>query len=92
MGGYQLVARLLAAAALWVRIQTSLKIQNGRHKQRSGQHTIVRQKKYKENIISWSDFQTTCSKLMALLQTQASSKVEQDYLIVVGGNPSKNIS
>jgi hypothetical protein len=27
----KLVAHLLAMAALWVRIQTSLKIQNGRH-------------------------------------------------------------
>ncbi len=34
------VARLLATAGLWVRIQTSLKIQNRRHKQRSGQHTL----------------------------------------------------
>ncbi len=34
----KLVAQLLATAALWVRIQTSLKIQNGQHKQRSGQH------------------------------------------------------
>ncbi len=41
----KLVARLLATAALWVRIQIS-KIQNGRHKQRGGQHTLARQKKY----------------------------------------------
>jgi len=35
-------ARLLATAAVLVRIQTSLKkIQNGRHKQRSGQNTLV---------------------------------------------------
>ncbi len=31
----KLVARLLATSALWIRIQTS-KIQNGKHKQRSG--------------------------------------------------------
>jgi hypothetical protein len=36
----KLVARLLATAALWVQIQTSLKIQNGRHLQRTGQHTL----------------------------------------------------
>ncbi len=39
------VAHQLATAALWVRIQTSLKkIINGRHKQRSGLHTLARQK------------------------------------------------
>ncbi len=40
-GGWvaKLVARLLAMAALWVRIQTSLNhYMKGRHKQRSGQH------------------------------------------------------
>ncbi len=40
----KLVSRLLATAALWVLIQTSLKIQNGPHKHRNGQHTLVRQK------------------------------------------------
>jgi hypothetical protein len=43
----KLVARLLASAALWVRMIDSLhlsKIQNGRHKQRSGQNTLARQK------------------------------------------------
>ncbi len=40
------VGNLLASATLWVRIQTSQKIiQNGIHKQRSGQHTLARQKK-----------------------------------------------
>jgi hypothetical protein len=39
-----LLARLLATAVLWLRSQTSLKIQNERHKQRSGQHTPARQK------------------------------------------------
>jgi hypothetical protein len=29
-----------ATAGLWVRIRTSLKNANGRHKQRSGQHTL----------------------------------------------------
>jgi hypothetical protein len=38
------VARQLATAALWVRIQTSLKIINGRHKRRSGRQTLARQK------------------------------------------------
>ncbi len=37
-GQVKLVARLLATATLWVRIQTSPKIQNGRHKQRSVQN------------------------------------------------------
>jgi hypothetical protein len=34
-----LVEYLLVPASLWVWIQTSLKNTNGRHKQRSGQHT-----------------------------------------------------
>jgi hypothetical protein len=34
------VARQLATAVLWVRIQTSLKIINGLHKRRSGRHTL----------------------------------------------------
>jgi hypothetical protein len=43
----------LATAALWVRIQTSLKNKNGRHKQRSGQHTLARKKKtLQKNILS----------------------------------------
>jgi hypothetical protein len=45
----KLVARLLATAALWVRFQTSLKNTKGRHKQRIGQHTVARQKIYKNN-------------------------------------------
>ncbi len=40
----ELVARLSATAALWVRNQTPLK-KNERHEQRSGQHTLARQKK-----------------------------------------------
>jgi hypothetical protein len=41
----KLVARLLATAALWARIQTSLKnTKIGRHKQRSWQLTLARQK------------------------------------------------
>ncbi len=39
-------ARLLAAA-LWVRIQTSLKKQNVRRKQKSGRHTLTRKNKFK---------------------------------------------
>jgi hypothetical protein len=47
----KLVARLLAAAAPWARIQTSLKnTQNGRHKQRSGQHTLARLKNKNKNF------------------------------------------
>ncbi len=46
----RLVACLLATAALWIRIQTSLKkVQKWRHnKQWSGQYTLARQKIYKE--------------------------------------------
>jgi hypothetical protein len=48
----KLVARLLATAALWVRIQASLK--NAKwatySKRRSGQHTLARQKIYKKTI------------------------------------------
>jgi hypothetical protein len=40
----KLAARLLATAALWVRIQNLSKILNGRHKQRSDQHDLARQK------------------------------------------------
>jgi hypothetical protein len=47
MGGYKLVARLLTTETLWVRIQTSLKIYN---KQRSGQHTLSRQKNMQKII------------------------------------------
>ncbi len=39
-----LVAHLLSTAALWVRSRHFSKIQNRRHKQRSGQHTLARQK------------------------------------------------
>ncbi len=51
----KLVARLLATADLSVRIQTSLKNTKGRQKQRSGQHTLARQKyieKYGSPIVS----------------------------------------
>ncbi len=40
----KLVAHLLATAALWVRIQTSLEKLNWLHKQRSGKHTLARKK------------------------------------------------
>jgi hypothetical protein len=45
---------LLATAALWVRIQTSLKITKlaTYSKQTSGQHTLVRQKIYKKVFFS----------------------------------------
>jgi hypothetical protein len=44
----KLIARLLSTAALWVLIQTSLKITKcGRHKHRSGQHTLAGQKNKK---------------------------------------------
>ncbi len=45
LGVAKLAAHLLPMAAIWVQIQTSLsKIQNGRHKQKSGQRNI--QKNY----------------------------------------------
>jgi hypothetical protein len=44
------VARQLATAALWVRIQISLKIINGRHKRRSGQHTLALQKNIQKKM------------------------------------------
>jgi hypothetical protein len=40
------VARLLATAALWVRTRHLSKIKNRRPKQKSGQHTLARQKNY----------------------------------------------
>jgi hypothetical protein len=46
----KLVARLLATAALWVRVQISLKKIHKGHKQKSGQHTLARQKIYKKRI------------------------------------------
>ncbi len=46
------VARQLAPAVLRVRIQISLKNRNGRHKQRSGRHTLARQKKYIYTIVA----------------------------------------
>jgi hypothetical protein len=47
-GGWaaKLVARQLATAALGVQIQTFFLIVNGRHKQRSGQHTLVGHKNF----------------------------------------------
>jgi hypothetical protein len=42
---------LIATAALWVRIQTSPKLQNGQHKERSGQLTLARPKKYTKTVI-----------------------------------------
>ncbi len=45
----KLVARLLATATLWVRIQTSLKkYKNGRQKPRSGQHILANRKHIKK--------------------------------------------
>jgi hypothetical protein len=42
--GAKLVERLLATAALWVRIQTSLKNIKRLNKKMSGSHTLARQK------------------------------------------------
>ncbi len=44
MGGQVSSASACYPAALWVRIQTSPKNTNGRHKQMSGQHTLACQK------------------------------------------------
>ncbi len=44
----KLVARLLAKAALWFESRHLSKILNGRHKQRSDQHTVARQNIYKK--------------------------------------------
>jgi hypothetical protein len=44
----KLVASLLDTAAVWVRIQTSLK--NTKMGDKSGQHTLARQKIYKKNM------------------------------------------
>jgi hypothetical protein len=44
----KLVARLLATAALWDRIRTSLK--NVQNKQRNGQHTLADQQKIKSQL------------------------------------------
>ncbi len=43
-----MVGRLLATAALWVESRHLSQIQNGRNKQRSGQHTLARKKIYKK--------------------------------------------
>ncbi len=74
----KLVARLLAAAALWDRIQTYLKnnVQNGRHKQRSGQHRLARPNKYTKNcfaetvipVLSWNSVQTYIYKTVKKLK------------------------
>jgi hypothetical protein len=68
----KLVARLLATAALWVRIQTFLRIQNGPHNQSSGQHTSLPTKYtkkhlFKENITGFYRLNDNLS--FALIQT-----------------------
>jgi hypothetical protein len=45
------VARQLTTAVLWVRIQTSLKNNKWAHKQRSGRHTLARQKNIQKREI-----------------------------------------
>ncbi len=57
---YRTVSRKLATAALWVRIHTSpKKIQNGRHKQRNGQHTLARLKNIQKDLFYPVSHQTT---------------------------------
>ncbi len=50
----KLVAHLLATAALCMGFESRhlSKVQNGRHEQRSGQHTLTRQKIYKQKMSS----------------------------------------
>jgi plasmid maintenance system antidote protein VapI len=46
----KLVEGLLATATFWVRIQTSFKIRNRRHKRRIGQQTVVRPKNIQKSL------------------------------------------
>jgi hypothetical protein len=48
----KLVARLLATSALWFEFKHLSKVHNVRHKQRSGQHTLARQKMYTKKKVS----------------------------------------
>ncbi len=59
-GCLSLVARLLATAALWVRIpcRQISKLQFGRHKQRSDQRTLQAAKKNTQNKIIFCAFQS----------------------------------
>jgi hypothetical protein len=51
----KMVTRLLATAALWVQIQTSLKITKWEYKHRSGKHTLARQKSMQKVLgMAWS--------------------------------------
>ncbi len=58
-----LVAHLLSTAALLVRIQTK-NTKYERHKQRSGQHTLARQKIYKKSL--GSNISDSITKLIAV--------------------------
>jgi len=69
------LAHLLATAALWVLIQTSLKIPNGRHKQRSGQHILARQRIHK-NVICTSLSLSSYNKINNWLELGAVRNVE----------------
>jgi hypothetical protein len=67
----KLVARLLATVALWVRIQTSLKKLNGRHKQRRKEwptHSSPPQNYTKNNMLkmraNFEDFTYNYSQLL----------------------------
>jgi hypothetical protein len=60
----KLVARLLATTALWIRIPTS-KIQNGKHKQRSGQHSLACQKISSQLSIVDIQFKGVLDKIMS---------------------------
>ena len=57
----KLVARLLAPAALWVRVQTSLK---NYKMQRSGQHNAARQINLEQNICYVTQVLQLCVKLL----------------------------
>jgi hypothetical protein len=89
----KLVARLLATATLLVRIQTSLKNTKWRHKQRSGQHTLARQKCAKKlfklknvsqklEMIHYVVEQLSLQKVAGILQTFCYEKEKNKALMI----------
>ncbi len=75
----KLIARLLTWQLSWFESRHLSKVRNGGHKQRSGQHTLARQKKYtKESGSSWGQiFCKVCKKIFLLL-----GKLKERYLPV----------
>jgi hypothetical protein len=82
MGGYVGVARLLATAALWVRIQTSFKkIQNGRHKQQEWPTHASPPKKYTKSgrdLADWFERLTAIAKVATVLGSFLASSDKVD--------------